>query len=83
MELPDAEKRRGDDMPHDQSECLQAWLRASAASDWRFWNKADGFAESVVFGLTSDGAGRILVKFGAVPDIAVLDGYQVSQVPSP
>ena len=48
---------------------------ASAASDWRFWNKSDGLAESVVFGLGSDGAGRILVKFGAVPHIAVLDGY--------
>jgi diguanylate cyclase (GGDEF)-like protein len=56
---------------------------ARAASDWRFWNKSDGFAESVVFGLTSDGTGRLLVKYGAVPRITVLDGYQVSHVPSP
>ncbi len=62
---------------------LSSVATANAASDWRFWNKADGLAESVVFGLTSDGAGRILVKFGAVPNIAVLDGYQVNRVPTP
>ena len=38
--------------------------------------QADGLAESVVFGCSSDGAGRVLVKFGAVPNIAVLDGYR-------
>jgi diguanylate cyclase (GGDEF)-like protein len=58
-------------------------VAASAASDWRFWNKTDGLAESVVFGLTSDRMGRVLVKFGAVSNIAVLDGYQVSRIPAP
>jgi len=43
---------------------------ARAASPWRFWTKADGLRESVVFGLTSRSDGRILVKFGAVPGIA-------------
>ena len=62
--------------------CL-GFVSPAAASDWRFWNTADGLAESVVFGLASDGAGHILVKFGDVPGIAVLDGYQVSQIPSP
>jgi hypothetical protein len=57
-------------------------LPAPAASSWRFWTKADGLSESVVFGLTPDAAGRILVKSGDVPDINVLDGYQISAIPS-
>ena len=56
---------------------------ASAALPWRFWTKADGLHESVVFGLTSENDGRILVKFGAVPGIAELDGYHISEIPAP
>jgi len=56
---------------------------AYAASPWRFWTKADGLSESVVFGLTADDAGRILVKGGDVPNINVLDGYQVTDIPGP
>lgn len=56
---------------------------AEAASYWRFWTKADGLMESVVFGLTADSEGRILVKSGDVPSVSVLDGYQITQLPSP
>lgn len=56
---------------------------AEGASSWRIWTKADGLMESVVFGLTADSAGHILVKSGDVPSISILDGYQVTQLPSP
>lgn len=56
---------------------------AEGASSWRFWTKADGLMESVVFGLTADSAGHILVKSGDVPNISILDGYQITQLPSP
>jgi diguanylate cyclase (GGDEF)-like protein len=56
---------------------------AEAASYWRFWTRADGLMESVVFGLTADSAGRILVKSGDVPSVSVLDGYQITQLTSP
>jgi diguanylate cyclase (GGDEF)-like protein len=58
-------------------------IPAYAASPWRFWTKADGLRESVVFGLTSKSNGHILVKLGAVPSIAELDGYQITEIPSP
>src|SRR5580692_456308 len=61
---------------------LTALLPARAASPWRFWTKADGLSESVAFGLTADDAGRIVVKGGDVP-VNVLDGYQITQIPSP
>ncbi len=61
---------------------LTAVLPARAASPWRFWTKADGLSESVSFGLTADAAGRIVVKGGDVP-VNVLDGYQITQIPSP
>lgn len=53
------------------------------ASSWRFWTRADGLSESVIFGLTSGGPGRLVVKLGDVPDIDSLDGYQISTVPGP
>ena len=61
---------------------LTTVLPARAASPWRFWTKADGLSESVSFGLTADAAGRIVVKGGDVP-VNVLDGYQITQIPSP
>ncbi|HWE52149.1 MAG TPA: hypothetical protein VG273_20310, partial [Bryobacteraceae bacterium] len=66
--------------------CLSIALLASAAdaaSPWRFWTKADGLPESVVFGLTADGAGRIIVKSGDVATLSILDGYQVTEIPVP
>jgi hypothetical protein len=62
---------------------LIAVPQAYAASPWRFWTKADGLSESVVFGLTADDAGRILVKGGDVPGINVMDGYQITDIPGP
>jgi diguanylate cyclase (GGDEF)-like protein len=62
---------------------LTMLLPAHAASPWRFWTKADGLGESVAFGLTSDDTGRIVVKGGDVPSINVLDGYQITDIPSP
>jgi diguanylate cyclase (GGDEF)-like protein len=61
---------------------LSVLLPARAASPWRFWTKADGLSESVAFGLTADAAGRIVIKGGDVP-VNVLDGYQVTHIPSP
>src|SRR6266567_1286236 len=57
-------------------------LPAGAASPWRFWEKADGLMESWVFGLTLDSQGRVVVKHGEVPSESVLDGYQVTGIPS-
>jgi hypothetical protein len=59
------------------------FLPARAASPWRFWTKADGLSESVAFGLTADDTGRIVIKGGNVPSVNILDGYQISDVPSP
>ncbi|HEX4279104.1 MAG TPA: EAL domain-containing protein [Bryobacteraceae bacterium] len=58
-------------------------LPARAASPWRFWTKSDGLKESVAFGLTSDSDGRIIVKAGDVSVLSILDGYQISEIPSP
>jgi len=62
---------------------LTVLLPAYAASPWRFWTKADGLGESVAFGLTADDTGRIVIKGGDVPSINVLDGYQITDIPSP
>ncbi len=62
---------------------LTALLPARAASPWRIWTKADGLNESVAFGLTSDATGRIFIKGGDVPNVNVLDGYQVTGIPNP
>ncbi|HEY3826672.1 MAG TPA: EAL domain-containing protein [Bryobacteraceae bacterium] len=59
---------------------LTVLLPAHAASPWRFWGKADGLSESVVFGLTADNTGRIVIKGGEVP-LGVLDGYQITNIP--
>src|SRR6266567_2833718 len=53
-----------------------------AASSWRFWSKADGLAESWVFGLSAGIDGRVVAKHGDVPSDTELDGYQVTGVPS-
>ena len=62
---------------------LQSVLPASAASSWRFWTRADGLSESVIFGLTRAGQGRLQIKFGDVPDSGTFDGYQVTAIASP
>jgi diguanylate cyclase (GGDEF)-like protein len=54
-----------------------------AATPWRFWTKADGLAESVVFGLTADNSGRVVIKPGDVPSISAFDGYQIIDIRSP
>jgi len=55
---------------------------AYPASPWRFWNKADGLAESWTFGLTLDSEGRVVAKHGDVATESVLDGYQIGGMPS-
>ena len=52
------------------------------ASSWRFWTKADGLAESWTSGLSRDTNGRVVVKHGDVNSATVLDGYQITKIPS-
>src|SRR5258708_341242 len=61
---------------------LILFLPAHAASSWRFWTKADGLTESVVFGLTAGNSGRVFIKSGDVPTITTLDGYRITQIPN-
>ena len=53
-----------------------------AASSWRFWTKADGLTESWTSGLSRDSNGRVVVKHGDVNSATVLDGYQITKIPS-
>src|SRR5260370_915260 len=55
---------------------------AHAASQWREWTKADGLAESWIFGLTLDSEGRVVAKHGDVATESVMDGYQITVIPS-
>jgi diguanylate cyclase (GGDEF)-like protein len=55
---------------------------AHAGSPWRSWSKADGLAESWTFGLSLDSEGRVMAKHGDVATESVLDGYQITGIPS-
>jgi hypothetical protein len=61
---------------------LAVGLPAHAGSPWRSWSKADGLAESWTFGLSLDGEGRVVAKHGDVATESVLDGYQITGIPS-
>jgi hypothetical protein len=61
---------------------LAMGLPAHAGSPWRSWSKADGLAESWTFGLSLDSEGRVVAKHGEVAAESVLDGYQITGIPS-
>jgi signal transduction histidine kinase/CheY-like chemotaxis protein len=62
---------------------LSAGIAAQSASNWRFWDKSDGFEESYCRTIGVDAHGRLWVRHGAVSRMSVLDGYSVRKLPEP
>jgi hypothetical protein len=61
---------------------LTAWYpQAQAASPWRFWTKSDGLRQTVVFGLTVNSSGQVLIKSSDAA-VDLLDGYIASDLVS-
>ncbi len=57
---------------------------AAIPPEFRSWSTSDGFDESPCFNIWFDSSsGGIYIAHGSVPHISFLDGYHVSQIPSP
>ncbi|MBI2687591.1 MAG: response regulator [Acidobacteria bacterium] len=56
---------------------------ASDWHEWRFWDAADGLAESYSYSGTWDARGRVWLVHGAVANLTVVDGFGVQKLSSP
>jgi signal transduction histidine kinase/CheY-like chemotaxis protein len=60
-----------------------ASLAAQSLESWRFWNLADGLAESFSGDIAVAPDGRVWIRHGRVTWVTVLDGYSTLSVPAP
>ena len=58
-------------------------LAGEGLDAWRFWNLADGMAESFSGDISVAPDGRVWVRHGRVGSVSILDGYGVMGVPAP
>jgi len=58
-------------------------LAGEGLESWRFWNLADGMAESFSGGISVAPDGRVWVRHGRVGSLSILDGYTTLSVPAP
>jgi len=60
-----------------------ASLSGQGLESWRFWNLADGMAESFSGDISVAPDGRVWIRHGRVEWVTVLDGYTARGVPAP
>src|SRR5262249_22635602 len=58
-------------------------LLAQRTGNWRIYRSADGLRDSLTTALTVSPRGRIVAKHGEADQLSILDGYEVTNVPSP
>src|SRR5215472_13998304 len=58
-------------------------VHAQRASNWRAYKVADGLAQTACSSLTIGAQGKILVTHPAAQVITIVDGYNVTNIPSP
>ena len=58
-------------------------LLAQKSGNWRIYRSADGLRDSFTTAISGSPRGNILAKHGEADQITILDGYEVTHLPSP